>query len=448
LRIYVSGLISIEMISLKAFINYWFNGKDDLLLFCLYCVTGIAASVFGARLLDSFEYNFGKNVAGLFIPPLFCVFFLSYSAYRYHLHSKVLIKTLLLYCFQILPYVPLFLQAFRPTGEDDFYRYYLYAKNMVDNHTLWGGDQLFFEQAGYHYVTQPGYRYFIYLELVAFKDLYRFVPFINIGLYIIVVYLFQKAVFQTINSNKLKLAILILILLFTPYIIKNLLMGLPEWFTILLLMYTCYLYLVPKKRLLCVFVLGLVPFFRQNLLIAVVLLFVWMLWNNRKWSVMTALFLLPLMLPLYHNLYFAGEWRFFVDIFQLPFLNYEAGNDKVSSINYSLLLSNIIHYFGFDLENGRIVFSMIAALFLPFATVLYFYFIKQLHMAQYRLLFVIITTSAIAPVILFGNAYYPRFEVVNVAIALISFLLLYAKQHLVEKPLQENSITGQLTISK
>lgn len=404
----------------------WFSGRDEFLLFLTACLLGVVGAFFGARLLNGFFYNFGKNIAGLFLPPLLCITYFTYCGYRYGFTAERLIKTIVLYCLLVLPYSPLFLQNFQPTGEDDFSRYYLYAKNMIESNTLWGGDKLFFKNAGYHYVTQPGYRYFIYLELLLFGNLYRLVQFINIGIYVLTVFFFQKMIAELINEKKLQIGLLLLTLLFSPYAIKNLLMGLPEWLTVLLLMWVCYCYIAWNKRLAAVFLLGLVPFFRQNLLIATMLLFGWMLMKNKPKGSMVILFLVPLLLPLYHNLYYAGDWRFFVDVFQLPFLNYNVGSQQAKGLNYSLIISNIIHYFGFDLENGRVIFSFIAALFLPYATILFFYFIKLLSTRTYKFLFFLICMSAIGPIILFGNAYYPRFELVNVAVSLIAFLLFYA----------------------
>lgn len=200
-------------------------------------------------------------------------------------------------------------------------------------------------------------------------------------------------------------------------------MGLPEWLTVVLLMWVGYCYLALNRREAAVFVLGLVPFFRQNLLIAVLILFVWMLAHSKRKLTMAAFFFLPLLLPLYHNLYYAGEFRFFVDVFQLPFLNYT--KSKVAGLNYSSIFSNVIHYFGLDIQNGKVVFSLIAALFLPYATFLFFYLVYRIPTAKYKLLFLFVSISAIAPIILLGTDYYPRFELVNVVVALISFVLLY-----------------------
>lgn len=401
----------------------WFNGRDEIVIYAASILVGTIGAFFGYRLLDHYSYNAGKNLAGVFLPPLLTIAYFSYVGFRYGLNTSVLVKTCLLYCVLVMPYSPLFLQSFRPTGEDDFARYYLYAKNMFDNHTLWGGDKLFFKDAGYHYVTQPGYRYFIYLELLLFRDLYRYVSFINIGLYVLAVYYFNKAVYLAVESRKYQLCIVVLVLLLSPYIIKNLLMGLPEWLTVTLLMTICYLYVIPRNRLLSIFLLGLVPFLRQNLLIAAICLFGWILLNNRKKAVMVILFMLPLLLPVYHNLYYAKEWRFFVDVFQLPFLTYD-NTQSTSGINYSLILSNVIHYTGFDYDTGRLIFSPLAAVFLPFATVMFFQFILVLPTLKEKIFFILTTMSAVAPIILFGNAYYPRFEVVNVAVMIATFVLI------------------------
>lgn len=150
--------------------NSTFSGNDEKLLYAACGLIGVIAGYFGYRLLNQYPYNFGKNLAGVFLPPTLTVAYFTYVGFRYGLSRFVLLKSLLLFCLLVVPYAPLFLQNFHPTGDDDFARYYLYAKNMLANNTLWGGDKLFFKDAGYHYVTQPGYRYLIYVELLLFRD--------------------------------------------------------------------------------------------------------------------------------------------------------------------------------------------------------------------------------------------------------------------------------------
>lgn len=398
----------------------WFYNKNDFLLFVVLLILGLASSFSSYSLLKNFEYNFGKNLIGVFVPPMLTLSYMAITGIREQINEKLLFKALILYCLQIVPFTPLFLQIFKPTGLDDFGRYYLYARNMIDNHTLWGGDKLYFPEAGYHYVTQPGYRYFILFELLLFKELYRYVPFINIGIYMIAVFFFFLVLQKVTKEKKLRIGLLFLVLLFSPYAIKNVLMGLPEWLTVVLLMMSSF-FILQKKQNIAIVLLALVPFLRQNLLISVLLLFLMIIIVNKNKVKLFTCFIIPLLLPLYHNLYFAGKWRFFVDIFHLPFLNFTRKNNNENSINYSIIINNIIHYAGFDLENGKLSFSFLAALFLPLSTLMYFVLLQMLPNIIPKIFFLLITMSTIVPVILLGSAYYPRFEFVNVVLMLVSF---------------------------
>jgi len=403
--------------------NKWF-GRYELFLFIIISFAGVISSVLTYSLLDDYPYNSGKNLVGVFVPPILTVFYLTISGFIYKFDKILLKKAVVLYLIQIIPFFPLFFQTFRPTTADDFSRYYLYAKNMIEHKTFWGGDRLFFKDEGNYFVTQPGYRYFVAGQLLLFRDLYRFVSFINVGLLICAIYYFQKLIVETIADSRLRTGILILNVLFVPYAIKNLLMGLPEWFTVLLLMAGSYLYIIKKKELLAMFILGMVPFFRQNLLITVVLLALWILLSSRKPVKAFIFFLVPLLLPLYHNLYFSGEWRFFVRIFNMPFLNQSMDNNTSSVIDYALIVQNILHYTGIDMKNGRLDIHLEAVIFLPFFLILYFIMLKTITPFRLKLVFITISLSAIVPAILFGTAYYPRFEFVNVIITLVTYLLL------------------------
>ncbi len=403
------------------FIKHRLQACSDHKLLIVITTAGFISSILTFPLLNNYLYNFGKNLAGVFIPPLLTVLYLTCISFRHLLSRRHLLQAACSYILQILPFAPLFFQVFQPTGGDDFSRYYGYAKNMADNHTLWGGDNLFFAGAGNHYVTQPGYRYFIYLELLAFGKLYRFVQFLNIGLYLLAVYCLQKTIRQAVHDKLVWRMLLILVLLFTPYAIKNLLMGLPEWFTMALLIFACYCYIVPGHKIAAVFLLGLVPFFRQNLLVAVVLLFISLVWHIKKKVVLVLVFLIILLLPVYHNLYYAGKWRFFVDVFELPFIK---SVDNKSVVNLELVVNNLLHYIGFDITNGHVVFSFIAGLFLPLAVVVYCLMVRSLQVVSAKLLFIAVTMSAVIPVVLLGTAYYPRFEFVNVGVFIATYLLL------------------------
>jgi len=416
----------------------WFNGKDEIVLIVVLFVIGFIIAIPGYQLLNHYSYNTGKNLIGFYVPPVFTVAYFTYVGFRYGLSSIVLVKALLIFLILVAPYAPLLSQVFIPTPNDDFGRYYLYAQNMYINHTLWGGDKLYFKDSGYHYVTQPGYRYLIYFELLAFRDLYRYVQLINIGAYVVTVYYFQKAIYRVVASQKLLFCLLMLTFLFSPYFIKNLLMGLAEWITVILLMWFCYFYVALKKqRWLAVFLLGLVPFFRQNLVICALLLFGCVVLTSRRRLLLSILFLLPLFLPLYHNLYYAGQWKFFVDMFKQPYLTYN-DHHEIQGINYALIGTNVLHYTGVDYTNRAFSFSIIAALFVPLAAIMYFWLIKFLPNTKYKITYLIITLSAIIPTTLLGSYYYPRFESANVVVMLTTFLVLsFCRSEGVEVGLKE-----------
>ncbi|MEP6465932.1 MAG: hypothetical protein ABJB05_06485 [Parafilimonas sp.] len=247
--------------SISFLINSDWNSKWEIWLLAIITITGFTSSCFTFHFLNGYQYNFGKNLIGAFPPPVLSLLFLTIKASKTKLNNVDLIKVLISYLIQIIPFITLFHQVFVPTPEDDFSRYYLYAKNMVDNHTLWGGDRLFFSNGGNYYITQPGYRYFIFLELKTFGDLYRAVSFVNIGFYIIATFYFQKVIqYVCINNKKLQTALLLLIFLFTPYAVKNSLMGLSEWLTVLIIMMASYFYTITKRKYIAIFLLGLVPF--------------------------------------------------------------------------------------------------------------------------------------------------------------------------------------------
>ncbi len=90
-------------------------------------------------------------------------------------------------------------------------------------------------------------------------------------------------------------------------------------------------------------------------------------------------------MPIYHNLYYAGKWRFFVDVSDLPFLTHSAR--AATGINYAFIINNLIHYLGLEIESGKVTFLFIGILFLPFATFLYFFLLQKLPKATEKLFF-------------------------------------------------------------
>lgn len=398
--------------------------RAELILFLTLAAAGFVGALLTYHLLDGHAYNFSPNLIGVFIAPFFCSIYLALIAWQKPLTTNYLWKMLTLYGIQSIPFAFLFFQIFEPMPGEDFERYCTYAKNMIDHGTLWGGDSLVFPRTGKHYMTQPGYRYIIALEWIAFGKLYRIISFINIAICLTGIFYFQKAIQQVVNDRRIKFMLLALVVLITPYFIKNSLMGLPEWISMVLLIIATYSYVIKKNEFAAIALLAFIPFFRQNLLFTMLLIAGLIIAGSVRKLPLIACFLIVILLPVYHNLYYAGELRFFVDIFNYPFLNYDAA-DQPTDLRPSFLVHNILHYFGFEHYRGAYHFAPIAV-FIFLADFLYFYLLASIPGRRQKMTYFILTACAIGPALFLGGGYYPRFEFVNSIVMIVSFLLVSA----------------------
>jgi hypothetical protein len=392
----------------------WINGANELWLISVICFSGLLSAVYFFPLLDHYPYNSGPNLLAAYLPLFLSVCYLVVMSYRFKTDKKILVKTFLLYFILIAPYTPLMLQVFKPTFGDDFHRYYTYARFMIDHKTLYGGDSLAFPGMGRYYLTQPGYRYFIAGELVLFRDLFRFVQFINLALLLLGIFFFIQVL--TNQSTKHSTWILLIILLFTPYAIKNTLMGLSEWFTAFLLMLATWLYVMKRSAAAAIFVLALVPFFRQNLLIAILLIALYIFLQNRnKWALLPC-FLVPILLPLYHNLYFAGEWRFLVKLHAVPLFN----SSSSVAFNTAVIGKNLFRLVGLEITERQVRFDWMAFAFLPLALFMMIPLTRSLS-KRWRWYFILMALAALLPGLFLGKDYYPRFEFMSIVVILTGY---------------------------
>jgi hypothetical protein len=146
----------------------------------------------------------------------------------------------------------------------------------------------------------------------------------------------------------------------------------------------------------------------------------WLLLHRSEKLKLFLFFFIPLLLPLYHNLYYAGEWRFLVKLHQTPFVN----ENHPAGLDFSVMFYNVFRLIGIEVIKGEATFYFIALLFLPFSMALYFILIKKLPSVKWQMLYLLITLSGIVPGLLLGKDYYPRFEFTSVIIFLVSYCLL------------------------
>ena len=397
--------------------------KPTTVLFSCLTVTGMFISYFLKKQFSLLQYQFGKETLVLFILTSLAAAYLIICSYFRKLEYKDLILTLLLYLFTLLPLGNTLVNEVLPNPQEDFERYVQYAQNMIDQGTLWGGDEIRFPDRGKAYITQPGYRYFVAAELLIFGKLYRYVSIVNLMFFLIAFFYLVKFIPKIIEHKKLQSLTSIFVLLTVPYATKNILMGLTEWLVIVLLI--CCLWLYHSKKLFpTIIILAFIPFIRQNLLPPVfVLLLLLCFQQQAKWK-LYLLFTFILLLPVYHNLFYAGEFRFFTSIFKWPFIKYN-DNSSAAGFDFFKLLNNLLHYVGFDISK-KPDFLEESFLFLLLFIGLYFYWGRFLQNRQLRFLYYVITAvTVLIPTLLLATDFYPRFEFVNVYFVLAFFLVLY-----------------------
>lgn len=400
-----------------------FSQNLEKVLWGCLLLTGTGCSLLFRNRLASLPYQFGKEAIGLFIPTFLTAIFIYLAGRREQFSNRILWLSLFLFLIQLLPFGSLLFEVVQPNPQEDFERYVQYAQNMIDQGTLWGGDEIRFPDRGKAYITQPGYRYFVAAELLIFGKLYRYVSIVNLMFFLIAFFYLVKFIPKIIEHKKLQSLTSIFVMLTVPYATKNILMGLTEWLVIVLLV--CCLWLYHSKKLFpTIIILAFIPFIRQNLLPPVfVLLLLLCFQQQTKWK-LYLLFTFILLLPVYHNLYYAGEFRFFTSIFKWPFIKYSI-NPSAASFDFFKLLNNLLHYVGFDISK-KPDFLEESFLFLLLFIGLYFYWGRFLQNRQLRFLYYVITAvTVLIPSLLLATDFYPRFEFVNVYFVLAFFLVLY-----------------------
>lgn len=402
----------------------------DAILFAAILFTGIVCSFFLRSYLASLPYQSGEQALGLFIPPFLTAIYFSVIGTEKGFSKKLLLKSVLLFVLQIAPFGNLLFKETAPNPGEDFDRYFQYAEYMVANKTLAGGDQLFYKDYGLSYITQPGLRYLIAGELLAFGKLYRFVSVLHILVFISSLFLFLNALQQLTASNKIMALLSLLFVLTVPFATKNILMGMPEWLTVMLLMLSVYFFVCRKNMTAAIILLALVPFIRQNILPPVLLFLLFYLRDSRHKLMLTILFLAVLLLPLYHNLYYAGEFRFFTSIDHWPFLKYDTTKTTALGFNFTKMLNNLSHYAGIDFFRKKTPdFIEDSFTWLWLFCFVYFYCGWKLKIQQLRIFYFFSSfTLIILPAVLFATHFYPRFEFVVVYFVITLFALLYQLQ--------------------
>jgi hypothetical protein len=392
------------------------------LWFTILLLTGITSTFF----LNYFFWeenisSFGKETISFLVPPFITVVF-SYISLAYYQQTitHTLLRALLLFVMVCLPLLQHSNKKFEYPKKNDPHLYYQAALYMYENHTLCSYDnKIIGLKAGNQYLYQPGYKY--YLSAILFFTngaLFRGIAFVNM-LFItlavcIALYAIENIAFL---EGRLKLFYQIFFLGITPALTRNMLAGLSEWLAICLIFLSIFLF-SKKKYTYTLITLSLIVFIRQYFILAGILsAFIIIRYQSASRTKDTVLFFLTLLLPVYHNLYYANQFRFFADYQSF------ANQSSAHSINFLYSFMGkpykwiILQYVGFDpisfqAKNGKFLF-LLGMLFIPIALYLLIKIINKLWgKSKFRLgIFLIVALSMILPSISYvGYAYFPRFQ--------------------------------------
>ncbi len=383
--------------------------------------------------LVSSNQALGEHTISLLLPtslPFFYLFIISLNKKLKHYYSFFAPVLAIIVC---MPLYDLLSEKIIHFPTDDSFRYSIYAHNIISTPTLWGGDNLFHNNGSLEFFDQPGYRYYLALAISICRGENRAVQVLGIVLTSISFSFAHANLIKYNISKKIILQITFFWLLSSAYMFKNILYGYTEWFTVILAWISTS-FLLAKKPRMGLIAYALIPFIRQNLIIASLLIAILITAKFRiKIRDFFVFYLIPVLLPLYHNLYFAEKFKFFVS-------NTGSLFDRGFEPNfYNMLLlisSKVLGYFAIplplaskyftdsNLGNPSSFLEYLALIFVPLGTLLCLsWVINTKGRSRYYLITFFVVT--ILPTLILGWGSYPRFQFVNLHMCISLFVSLF-----------------------
>ena len=400
---------------------------NPLVILLLLLITSVSI-VYLLRVNLNNSFALGKHTFLIFIP-----FFL-YAIYELIFNYKSF-NLIIFLIFILISFVPIFQYLnniiIHQRG-DDSWVFLSSSRYMLENLTLT------FSEKGLIYQHHPGISYFYAAELLIFGDEKRLLQIFNIIIFFTVFFYFKEKLINYLDDVE-SFIFRILLLLTVPYIIKNILYTYSEWLTVLLIcvLPLCYL---NKNRVLFVIFLALIPFVRQNLLIATLIFFIFIEYQefkvSRKLNYKTIIiFFIVLCLPIFHNIYYAHTFALLNQNIPIIFVNAESISDYFSLkwlINNYMQLINVIffrikeiflisHFSHTKVLFINIIGNKIISIFVLPMIFYLFYKIYSMKQINKKIIMIIIFLTTFVPTVILGNQSFPRFEFVTIFFCLSSF---------------------------
>lgn len=382
-------------------------------------LVGAVAAVLALKpLLYTDNHALGPHASALFVPfmaGLAILFYLHLS--RERMGWRALAPLIICLLLSTL-FLDAFLQPIEHYRGDDPWRYSLYAHEMLEHRTLWGSPSAYHGAETRHFVDQPGYRYFLAGMIWLSGGENRIMQ-----LLILLVLLASLSIgissLRRLDGALARFTALIL-LLAAPYAAKNAVQGLSEWLAVsLAILYMTAL--IRNRHVAAITLLALLPFIRQNLLLVAPALAVIQIAATRRYSLAVP-FILVFLLPLYHNLYYAGEMKLLVDN-KGTMIDLSAPLYNTITDTMRMVAGKLITYVGIPTDRVDLHTITAALLFVPASLVGMLYFLLY-RPASPPWLCLGVLALLVGPTLFFGYAYFPRFVYVNYTVGFLSLVAL------------------------
>lgn len=368
--------------------------------------------------LGSDPHALGLHTLSMFIPLACCGLLIACNIVTAQLSDWRLAGIALVYIVLALLFYDYFFASLEHYTNDDPDRHSRYAHKIIEKGTLFGWDSLRWGEDVRHYVDQPGYRYYLAGMITLLGGEHRLLQLTSMFLYLSALLFFLREAGRNCASQQL-LWIGIFLAVALPYAAKNVIQGLSEWLAVALMLLYAAFYL-RRQYLPAVVAIALAPFVRQNLLLVSVVMGVVSILASGRYRLAVP-YLLVVLLPVYHNLYYAGELRLLVEN-KGTLLSGSEGFIHMMAQLADTIAWKAMTYLGYAGDVDGLTL-LLAGLFVPLGTALMIWQCFRLRGGALAL-YVVAALATLGPTMLFGSAYFPRFVFVNQCIILIIAMLL------------------------
>lgn len=394
------------------------NRRMELLVVLLLCATGAILALEPSLATDN--HALGPHALVLLVPFAAGLVCLAYAVLTGSGRAVFLLAPLIVCVLLSALLVNALFQPIEHYRGDDPWRYSLYANHMLAEGTLWGSDGVYYNRSERNFVDQPGYRYYLAGMIWLSGGENRLMQLLNL-LILLAALCLGVAALQRLDTPLARFTSLILFLS-APYAAKNAVQGLSEWLAVSMVL--LYLASVLRGRdLLAISLLALAPFIRQDFIPIALLLAAVQIATTRRWTLILP-FALIFCLPVYHNLYYAGDPGLLVENKGTMFDDDAPPLEMLSNVVQVILLK-LPTYTGIPRDEIDPHTIAAAVLFAPAALVGIIYFVARESVSGALVRIAALAVVA-GPTLVFGGfAYFPRFVYTGHVVSLLSFTALW-----------------------